>query len=162
MLLNIPIKEISLFDEIESVDEAAENLSKVMERRYSPWRENEAEEIGIPLEVEFWAHCSNLQVWSEYNYDTRLIHSNLAFPLLKRLTEVGDPTAKRVFKEEIAKRLESGYWPVTEFLIEREYTIYLSREEFLQSILEDENEINFILEIEKRNDIRFLVRKRIM
>lgn len=158
LLLNIPINEISSFDEINSVDEAAANLSKKGEKRYFPWGENKISEIISP-EIEFWAHSSNLQVWSEYDYDTRLIHSNLAFPLLKKLTEVGDLSAKKVFKEEIAKRLESGYWPVTEYLMRGDYTGYLSREEFLSCILEDENEIHFLLEIEKLNDIRFYLEK---
>jgi len=159
LLLNIPIDKISSFDEINSVDEAAENLSKKMEKRYFPWGENEMGNMEIPSEVEFWAHCSNLQVWSEFDYDTNLIHSNLAFPLLKKLTEAGDSVAKRVFKEEIAKRLESGYWPVIEFLMKKEYTDFLSREEFLQCILEDEDEVQFLLEIEKKNDITFYLEK---
>jgi hypothetical protein len=49
---------------------------------------------NIPPEIRFWAHCSNLETWGENNYDTRLIHSNLAFPLLKKLTEAGDQTKK--------------------------------------------------------------------
>ena len=39
-------------------------------------------------------------------------HHNLAFPLLKVLTKSGDLQAKKVFREEIAKRFESGYVPV--------------------------------------------------
>jgi len=153
LLLNIPVEQVSSLDEIESVDEAAENLSKKMEKRFFPWGENEMVDIEIPPEVEFWAHSSNLQVWSEYNYDTRLIHSNLAFPLLKRLTEVGDPIAKRVFKEEIAKKLESGYWPVIKFLMEENYKDYVSREEFLSCILgndeQGQKETAFILQLEE-------------
>lgn len=95
LLLNIPITEISTFDEIESIDEAAEKVDGIMEK--------EIRKIEIPPEVEFWGHCSNLQVWYEYNYDTRLIHSNLAFPLLKKLAEVSDPLAKKVFKAELIK-----------------------------------------------------------
>ncbi|MFW9970645.1 MAG: hypothetical protein ACFFDF_10625 [Candidatus Odinarchaeota archaeon] len=146
LLLNIPVERVSSLDEIESVDEAAEILSKKMERI-------KAEAFDIPPDVEFWAHCSNLQVWSENNYDTRLIHSNLAFPLLKRLTEVGDILAKKVFKEEIAKRLENGYWPVIEFLMKERYTDYLSREEFLSCILgndeQGQKETTFILKLEE-------------
>jgi hypothetical protein len=153
LLLNISVKEISILEETGSVDEAAETLSKVMEDNISPWAKKKPVKPEIPPEVEFWAHCSNLQVWSEHNYDTRLIHSNLAFPLLKKLTEVGDQQAKRVFKEEIAKRLESGYWPVIEFLIKEEYTDYLSREEFLRCILGNEmqsqKEIDFLIKIEE-------------
>lgn len=35
--------------------------------------------------------------------------STASFPLLKKLTEAGDPFARKVFKEEIAQRLESGF-----------------------------------------------------
>ncbi len=58
LLLNIPIKEVSSFDEFESIDEASEKLSRDMERR-------DTREFRIPPEIEFWAHCSNLQVWTE-------------------------------------------------------------------------------------------------
>ncbi len=36
----------------------------------------------------------------------------ISFPLLKKLTEVGDPLVIKVFKEEIAQKLESGYLSV--------------------------------------------------
>ena len=49
-----------------------------------------------------------MQVWYENNYDTRLLHSNFSFPLLKKLSEVGDLLAKKVFKYEIAQRFMNG------------------------------------------------------
>ena len=36
-------------------------------------------------------------------YFCSLFHSNIAFPLLKKLAWEGDPQSKKVFKEEIAK-----------------------------------------------------------
>lgn len=129
LLLNIPADETWRFDEIESIDEAAEVLDRSMEG-------GEREFIDISSETEFWGHCSNLQVWAENNYDTRILHSNLAFPLLKHLTDVGDPIAMRCFKEEIAKRLESGCQSVKYFLEEAGYLNYLSQEE-LKSIYPD-------------------------
>jgi len=101
----------------------------------------------IPHETEFWAHCSNLQVWAENNYKSCLLHTNLAFPLLKKLVEAGDPQAKKVFKEEIAKRLESGYPPVVEYLVREGYTRYLNSEELLFTVLVPE-EAEILLEIE--------------
>ena len=101
----------------------------------------------IPSETEFWAHCSNLQVWVENNYNSGLLHSNLAFPLLKKLVEAGDVKAKQVFKEEICKRLESGYPPVMEYLIREGYTQYLSSEELFFTVLVPE-EAEILLEIE--------------
>lgn len=124
LLIDIPINKLESFEEIDSVDEVAEQLDDSLER-FNPKM--------FSSETEFWAHCSNLQVWAENNYNTRLLHRNLAFPLLKKLTEVGDPRAKIIFEEEIAKRFESGYPPVTEYLIMEGYLQYLP-EEFVQDI----------------------------
>jgi len=90
----------------------------------------------IPPEVEFWGHCSNLQAWTENNYDTRLLHRSLAFPLLKRLADSGDPLAKIVFKEEIANRFSSGSPNVVNFLIIHGYLDVLTSEE-LNLLLEN-------------------------
>jgi cell division control protein 6 len=114
--------ETERFDEIESIDEAADILGWTEERQVGV-------EYEIDPETEFWGHCSNLQAWYEHNYDTRLLHSNLSFPLLKRLAEVGDPIANRVFKEEIVKRFESGYPTVIKYIIKEKLLEYLNREE---------------------------------
>lgn len=122
LLLNIPVDKIKSFDDIDSIDEAAERLDRSMEGDgIYPYE--------IPPETEFWAHCSNLQVWAESNYNTRLLKSDLAFPLLKKLTEAGDPLANKVFREEIAKRFENGHNQVQEYLLEEGYMSYLSEEE---------------------------------
>lgn len=117
VLSNIPRDEIDFkkFEDIESIDEAVDlmvwsthgpqyGFFKIMEE--------------IEPETVFWVHCSNLQAWYEHDYDSWLLDSNLAFPLLKKLVQVGDPIANRVFKEEIEKRLESGYPNVIIFIFE--------------------------------------------
>lgn len=53
----------------------------------------------------------------------------IAFPLLKKLTEAGDPIAKRVFKEEIAKRYASGFPSMVRYLEHEGYLKYLSEDE---------------------------------
>ncbi len=123
LMIHIPTERIEDYQEIKSIDQAAD---------MSGWKEEgqEGVESFIDPETEFWGHCSNLQTWYENNYDTRLLHSNLAFPLLKRLTHCGDPLAKKVFKEEFAKRMESGYLSVISYLIEEKYLSHLSSEEF--------------------------------
>ena len=118
------------YDEISSIDELEQQD-----------RSTQFMKLDINPEEEFWGHCSNLQAWAENNYDTRLLHSNLAFPLLKKLTEVGDSLAKRVFKEEIAQRIASGYVPVIEYLSENGYLDYLNNEE-LCSITDEWVEFN--------------------
>jgi len=128
LLLNVPIDSIRNYDEINSIDEAAEKLDSSLEGRGSS-------KYYISPETEFWGHCSNIQAWYENNYDTRILHRNLAFPLLTALVKVGDPLARKVFKEEIALRLESGYPSVVIYLINQGYLKYLNRKE-----------MNFILE----------------
>ncbi|MHA2195172.1 MAG: leucine-rich repeat domain-containing protein [Promethearchaeota archaeon] len=118
---DISVHEINKFDKIESIDEAVDNLGSVDDEK---WRE-----LDVDPEMEFWAHCSNLQAWEENDYDTRLIHSNLAFPLLKKLCEANDPKAKRVFKGEVIKRFKSGYPNVIHFLICEGYIDPLSKDE---------------------------------
>ena len=59
-----------------------------------------------------------------------MLHRNLSFPLLKKLTEAGDPLAKRVFKEEIAVRFMNGHLPVIVYLLENNYLDYFSLDDF--------------------------------
>jgi len=129
LLLNISKDRARDYDEIESIDEAAEELDSSMEQ-------GRLKRHFLSPDTEFWGHCSNLQAWYENNYDTRMLHRNLAFTLLKALVEVGDSLAKKVFKEEIMLRLKSGYPSVVLHLINQDYLKYLSKGE-LNTILEN-------------------------
>ncbi|MFW9781225.1 MAG: leucine-rich repeat domain-containing protein [Candidatus Heimdallarchaeota archaeon] len=126
LLLNIPVDKIDQYDEIESIDEASLKLDRSMERNHRK----------IPPETEFWGHCSNIQAWADNDYDTRILHRNLAFPLLKALVDAGDPIAKRKFKEEIAIRYATGHPTVIRFLTQNGYLHYLTEDEF-ESLLID-------------------------
>jgi len=144
LFLNIPAETVSFFDEIESIDEASEIWDKSIKREY-----HLKSTVRISPEDEFWAHCSNIQTFYENSYDTRILHSNLAFPLLKKLYEVGDPLAKKVFKEEVAIRISSKNQNTVLFLLENDYQLYLSSDEFqlvYKGLQEDKKELikNFI------------------
>lgn len=108
--------EFKQYEDYDSIDDIYDNYTEDIHRE-------------IPINVEFWGHCSSLQAWAENNYDTRLIHSNLAFPLLKKLTEVGDIIARRVFKEEIIRRYNSGSKRVRKFLRKEGYLKIFTVEE---------------------------------
>jgi hypothetical protein len=129
LLLNIPKRSIPALRNIESIDEAAEKLDRSMEG-------HEGRSMRISPETEFWGHCSNLQAWVENNYDTRLLHRNLAFPLLLKLAQVGDPTAKKVFREEILKRINSGVPSVIQYIINQRYLRYLKTRD-IDNLLEN-------------------------
>ncbi len=136
LLLNISHSARKNLREIESIDDAAERLDRSMEGR------DGIAHHGIPPDTEFWGHCSNLQAFAENNYDTRILHRNMAFPLLKRLAEVGDPIAKEIFKQEVSKRFEGGYPTVIQYLIEGNYLRYLSSmdlDNLLDNILQSDS-----------------------
>ena len=127
-LLIINPLEIRELDEINSIDQVAQILSIEKE-------EITNEKLIITPEQEFWGHCSNMQVWVENDYDTRLIHSNLAFPLLKKLSKIGINGAEFKFKEEVFKRLEEKYAPVNNFLLREGYTYLLGDDLVLEAVL---------------------------
>ena len=58
-----------------------------------------------------------------------MLHRTIAFPLLKKFSNVGDLIAKRIFKEGIAKRIESGNLTVIQYLIRQRYLDYLNKED---------------------------------
>lgn len=130
LLLNIPGEDIEDYDDIKSIDDAENRLSHEFHGLYDIKRKKE--EYGIDPKQEFEAHCSNMQAWVENDYNTQILHRNLAFPLLRKLVEVGDQKAKRAYKEELAYRLEANELNVTIFLIQGDY---------LQNLKEDELEI---------------------
>ena len=158
LLLNIPIEKSKDFNEIESIDEAAEKLDQTM--KDALFFSNEE----IPPEIKFWAHCSNLQVWVENEYNTKLLHSSLAFPLLKKLTGLGDSFAKIKLQEEIIKRLESGCFSIVEFLISGGYLTYLTEPKLAYSFLESEQErtaldhLNKVARYKYNNDFELVKR----
>ena len=115
VFINVNIKSGRL--EYDSVDEIIDD-------------ENMRTTVSVSPEEEFWVHCSNLQAWSENDYDTRLLHSNIAFPLLKKLARLGDPSAKRAFKDELVKRFLSDYAPTIIFLLKAGYLDVFTDEEF--------------------------------
>ena len=127
LLLQDPNDNSVVYDEdFLSIDRLAEKLDKSLEFNDSIDTQN----YQIDSEVEFWAHCSNIQAWAENNYDTQMLHANLSFPLLKKLTIAGDPLAKEVFKMEILKRFKSGDLNVMTFLIKEGYLDYFEWEEY--------------------------------
>lgn len=160
LILEIPKKELKAYNNIESIDEAAEvydhyvHEHHVLKDNGLPEVENDEDFSLIEPEEEFWGHCSNLQVWSEHDYDTRLLKANLAFPLLEGLAKAGDKLAQIKFKEEILKRLLSGSESVIEYLFVESYLDYLSNEELLTGLLEA-NEADLLMAIQRKLNVVF-------
>ena len=122
-VLTIPKKEISY--NFTTIDDFLGN------REY-----DRLDKCFISERTKFWVHCSNLQAWYDYNYDTRLLHRNLAFPLLIRMVRAGDSQAKKVFKEEIVKRYIDGSPSVRKYLHAESFLKELSKED-IKHILDE-------------------------
>lgn len=130
LLFNIPQGNDD-FNNVKSIDDVV----GIHERDHNQNEMNTNQYLITP-EEEFKGHCSNLQAWYEHHYDTQILHRNLAFQLLRRLTQVGDQLAKRVYKEEIILRIRSGESKVIIYLIEEGFFDDFSEQE-LESLMED-------------------------
>ncbi len=162
LVLNIPKSELKQYNRIESIDEAAEIYDhtiyehEIFKDNGLPEMENDENFTLIKPEEEFWGHCSNLQVWNDYDYDTRLLKANLAFPLLEKLAETGDTRAQIKFKEEILKRLLNGSNSVVEYLYVEGYQEDLTNEELLFGLLEP-SEAETLLGIQRELNVIFML-----
>ncbi len=104
LVLNIPIKNVEDYREIDSIDELVDYNAKFWnQKRYKELSNH----VSITPEEEYFGHASNLQAWVEHDYDTRLLHSNLSIPLLWALAREGDEKARRVLLPGIESRLQS-------------------------------------------------------
>ncbi|HEC38620.1 hypothetical protein LCGC14_1322490 [marine sediment metagenome] len=143
LIINISEDEPDSYKFSDSIDEVVEEnkhflyKNQIYEEPEGYLVEESTSQYLIKPEEEFWGHCSNLQAWAENNYDTRLLRNNLAFPLLKKLTDFGAPLAKSILKQEIVKRLASRFQPIIEYLFNEHYVWdYLDNEEILSIILD--------------------------
>ncbi len=145
ILRRMSTKDLDELDKIPSIDSFAElTADKISETLDNSLEGYEPKFTDLPPVTRFQAHASNIQAWAENNYNTNLLHSNLAFPLLKRLWQIGDLIALEVFKEEIIKRFKEGYLNTVLFLLLEGYHNFLQQkigEIFLDNNEKLENEI---------------------
>jgi len=137
---------IKKYDTIDSIEEAEHVSKQLSEKEFNKITEDSLNnniksysggiQSDITPEQEFWGHCSNLEAFYENEYDTRVLHNNLSFPLLKSLFDAGDPMAEKVFKVEIGKRLTSKFENTAKMLVANKYYKYLSVEE-AEAVVED-------------------------
>ncbi len=116
--------DTSKASEIRSVDEIAEIPGSHSLEGLG------AENQGITPDEQMWGFASSLQGWVESGYNTRAIHSNLAFPLLKELAKAGDAKAKRELQWGLVERLKEGV-ETTALVILETASEYLDAEAWL-------------------------------
>ncbi|MFX0043473.1 MAG: Rab family GTPase [Candidatus Hodarchaeota archaeon] len=118
ILMNIPVENIERYDDIRSIDETVKLFKSTEKVKYM-----------ITPEEEFMGHCSNIQAFFENGLNTDILHTNIAFPLLKELVRQDYEPARKVFKEEIVIRFNEGTKSSRYFLISGGYLDFLTEEE---------------------------------
>lgn len=125
---------------LNSIDEIAQVLT--------PTSNND---IKINPEELYMGHCSNIQAWCQNDYDTRLLHNNLAFPLLMELTKNGDKLAQKVYMSELLTRFDEGNQTVQRAI--KKYIKMLDKGKFIEVLREKERKS--LLEFERDLGISF-------
>ena len=144
--LLLKLKPDGEYEDIRSIDDIAEGLDNRLERV-------PGELVGLTPEQEFIGHCSNIQAWVENDYNTKILHSSIAFPLLRKLTELGDLKAKQAFAEEIVIRFLEGNSTVREYLNIGGYLNHLNKTQLLYlatELIEREGKIDIIGDTNKK------------
>lgn len=100
--LAIPIKIFPKLKHIDSINDVIDNLDHSFERTPPKWIHGE--KVG---ELDFFVNCSNLQVWVEHDFDTRLLDYRLSFPLLKALGKI-NIRARMRYREELIERYKAS------------------------------------------------------
>ena len=82
-LVSLPTDKVDMYKEAESLEDVKDIFTDML-RSEDLSLEQYEEEVNnkIDAKTEFWAHCSNLQAWVDNKYDTSIMMSNLAFPIL--------------------------------------------------------------------------------
>lgn len=139
-LLSIPIKNVELYSDAQTLEEADEVFSKTADKDLRKYNKEILELIDE--KTEFWGHCSNLHAWVDSEYNSSLLVYNLSFPLLKKLANAGDPLAKKRYKDEICYRFVNGD-NISAFLILNNFLNDFSLEEIDVLIEETISKGNF-------------------
>lgn len=134
------------------------SIDAIIESKQYESTSNEGIRKVIGPEEEFWAFCSNLQVWVENDYNTDLLVYTASLPLLVALIDVGDPKAKVALKRETLRRLKHGnYWDYRFIMSEGIFLqANLSEEELIEGTL-NQTEAQALKKIGKRTDLEYFL-----
>jgi len=77
-------------------------------------------------EIIFQRLSLSIDSWVKNNYDIHLLHFKIAFPLLKKLRDVGTTKFQIILQQEILKNFALGSFQVKEFLKKEGYLNLIS------------------------------------
>jgi hypothetical protein len=80
-------------------------------------------------EEKFLLNCSKMKRWVEEDYNYQLLNGMSAFNILKKLCEIGDLLAKRVFRKEIISAFKSDNTSIAKDLKRGGFLNYINQKE---------------------------------
>lgn len=89
------------------IDTPEDNMNDIIKIYGKPERECRDIMKNVSNDTLILAHASNIQAWVEHDYDPRILHTNIAFPLLRALATV-DPAAMDKSLEIVHERWKQG------------------------------------------------------
>ncbi|MBD3214271.1 MAG: hypothetical protein GF311_16795 [Candidatus Lokiarchaeota archaeon] len=91
-------------------------------------------------EKKFRSNCSKLKKWFEQDYNPKLLKDFSAFNLLKKLSEVGDPLAERIFRNEIISAFRTGKDSIVTHLKGGGFLNYLNQNQMRELLINKYND----------------------
>jgi len=92
------------------------SLEAIIQEIKDPTDRYEYNQKNNLTETIFRRLLSNLIIWSENDYNTQIIDHKIAFPLLKKLREIGETKFQIILQQEILKAYATSTFQVKEFL----------------------------------------------
>lgn len=139
------------------------NLPNIKDKIYTFDQDPNKYDTVVEAKEEFNKYCSIFKKWAENNYDVKIFNHHLTFPALKRLVELNDPLAEKVYPLHIINSIKTGNIEVLGFLILHGFledlTIEKNLEYFNSPTSDFRNNVQHAFEIEELYPFAFSVLK---
>ncbi len=112
--IQISYGELDEMRDFSSIDDLVSNYYEIIEKN------GNVNEQQITLETEFFVHCSNLQVWAENGYDTRLDVDDL---IIYGNAEIISEKPELIIKPKLILQIKNrlNYFLLSKQLDEKDY-----------------------------------------
>lgn len=109
-----------------TVTDNDDNIDSIISSSREIYKNKDFNDSGLDNDTLLLGHASNLQAWADCGYDSRILSSTVARPILAALAKHGDRVAKNRYMASIIERWMEGNYTSKRALIE--YNSYELRE----------------------------------
>ena len=121
-------------------------LPNVKEKIFSFGVDSNNYDHPLDAREEFVKYCSMLQKWADNDYNVKYMNYALTFPILRRLVELEDLLAQKVFLPQIKTIINLGNIEVLQFLVLDNFLEAFSKEDLITIFNDPSSELKNHLE----------------